>query len=127
MHAISRMSEHIFSLIDGGEFLEFKKIFTDSPKDLSLILDGNGNSLLARAVINEDLKFVELICEFGTHLHFCDRGLGGEPALMYAFDVGNRKIIETILRKTDLVETENITTWMGVPLKERIDDYLKDK
>ena len=119
------MSADLFMLIDDGEFAEFKKRFLDSPEELSLMLDKQGNSLLTRAVVNEDLRFVELICEFGSNLNYCNRCVGGEPALMYAFDVGNRNIIEKILKKTDLGNAESIKTWMGIPLKERIDEFLK--
>lgn len=121
------MSADLFMLIDDGDFSEFEKRFLDSPEELSLMLDNQGNSLLARAVVNEDIRFVELICEFGNNLEHCNPCVGGEPALMYAIDVGNRNIIEKILKKTDLGNAESIKTWMGIPLKERIDEFLKGR
>ncbi len=69
---------------------------------------------------------VKALCNEGVDLHACDLKKGGEPALMYAFDSGDEAIIVELLERSR-GDFEGISTWMGVPLDERVRDYLSKR
>ncbi len=123
---MSPNSKTPFDLIDEGDLAQLRDFIIKNPPSILNRLDGWGNSLLSRAVLNGDLGIVKALCNAGVDLHACDLDKGGEPALMYAFDSGDEAIIVELLERSQ-GDFEGITTWMGVPLEERVRDFLSKR
>lgn len=116
-----------FSLVRDGDFRRFTSSIEVATNDELEVLDSRGNSLLANAVLCEDVKMVKALCRKGIDIHRCDRHCGGEPALMYALDSGNDEIVGELLAHTTDFEILGVVTWMGIPMKERLDEYFETK
>ena len=116
----------IFGLVDDGEIDTLRTILLGgSSLDLNS-LDQYGNSLLSHAVLCEDLEMVKLICAAGIDIHNCDLNKGGEPALMYALDSGNDAIISELILQCG-GDYSGVSTWLGIPLEERVRVYEASK
>lgn len=69
---------------------------------------------------------VKELRDAGVDLYACDPDKGGEPALMYALDSGNEAIIFELLERSH-GDFTGIKTWLGIPLEERVRDFLSER